>query len=917
MFSYLRQVFDLRFGESRIVIRSAVTLFGLIAAHTMLETARDALFLGRLPVSRLSLVYALLAVLSFFVARANASFVRAFGRRNGLITTLLGAAFGTIVFYLLKPSPTVVFALYVWSGLLGSVLVVQFWMLVGQAYTVSQGKRLFGLLASGGVLGAIAGAFVAMAVLDYVEVTELLVVAASIFLATAMFLTGEDVDDAPLTVVEHEDPSSHRHTLSGSLGMFADYPYLLRLSVLVALSTAAVLTTDYVFKAVAAATHTPNELGAFFAQYYAALNSAALVVQVFVASVLIQRGGVIGAFMLLPTLLVVGGGVSLLIGGGLAIFATKGADGALRHSLHRISSELLWMPLPEHVRARAKGIVDTVIVRVAQAVVASVLIVLSALSFDSPRYLAALVVVLSGGWLMLAIGLRKPYLDLFRAALNQRAGLEGRLELDLRSVEVVVEALSSRTPSSAIAAMELLEGSGRTRLIPALILYHESEEVLIRALQVVPIRERVDWVPLAERLLEHEHAQVRVAAVEALAQTGHTNQVQRRLEDISPWVRAHAAFWLVEPSLENPEDDESIRLVLDMEGTTGREARVGLLEAIEASGDDRWANLLLKLADSHEKLIAQAAVKAMTRIQDVRFIPILIRRLAIRDGRPTVREAIVGFGGNAFSTLKEVLYAKETNHRIRVHIPGTIARFRNSEALEVLTEALENLQDGRIRYKTLRALVFLSQRTLMPLKPVVLEKRLIAELREVFRLTAMLDRLAPLLSSSSENSPPSGKLLLQLLEEKRLQARERVFLLLQAGFPTEDLRSVQTAAHSGHRRRMAQAQEFLDALTLNCRTPELRPLLRIMVDDLSDHEVVFRAQAFSNFEVPRTSNQALRTLLQENDGSLSGLSAYYAVETGRNDLRAEVLEATRDNPQREASQSFFRRLSLEEAQGLA
>ena len=101
MVTAVRRVFDIRPDEGRLVARAAGTLFGLIAAHTMLETARDALFLGSLPVSRLTVVYALLAVLSLGAARANARFVGAFGRRNGLIITLLAAALGTMVLYLL------------------------------------------------------------------------------------------------------------------------------------------------------------------------------------------------------------------------------------------------------------------------------------------------------------------------------------------------------------------------------------------------------------------------------------------------------------------------------------------------------------------------------------------------------------------------------------------------------------------------------------------------------------------------------------------------------------------------------------------------------------------------------------------------------------------------------------------------
>jgi hypothetical protein len=892
-----RRIVDLRPGEGELVAKTGLTLFGLIAAHTMLETARDALFLGTLPVSRLALVYALLAVLSLGAAQANGRFVSAFGRRNGLIFTLLGATFGTVVLYLLEPTRPVVFGLYVWTGLLGSIIVVQFWMLVGHAFTVAQGKRLFGLLAAGGVLGAVAGAASSAALLELVPVRELLGLAALAFLGTAFFLTTIEVDDVP----DAPRGEKARAAMSGALDLFREYPYLARLAALIGISTAAVLATDYLFKWVAAERLPEADLGPFFARYYTALNAVALVVQLLVSGSLVRRVGVVGAFMVLPLLLALGAGASFVLASGVAVFLTKGADGALRHSLHRIAAELLWMPLPEHVRTRAKGVIDTVVVRGTQAATAGVLLGLAALGLDTPRVLSASVLGLSLLWLSFALALRRPYLDLFRAALGQRGG-RGRLELDLRSVEVVVEALSSRDTQQAVAAIDLLAASRRTRLIPALVLYHESTDVLLRALEVLPERERTDWVPLAERLLGHDQEAVRAAALEALAQTGHHEVVKGRLLDISPWVRAHAAFWLVHTAPDaRPRDDASIRLILEMPSSGGLEARVGLLEAIEASGDGRWADLLLELAEADEPEVAHAAVRAMTTVQDPRFLPLLVRRLSIRTGRATVRDALVALGEPAFEALERALNAPQTPTRVRTHVPATLARFGTQRAADVLLDALEATSDGRLRYKILRALRLLAESADVRLERRRLEARVLRELREHYRMAGYRLAVARARAAAGDEGLTSGGLLEGLLADKRDQALDRVFLLLQASFPDEELRSVRAAARSGDRRRRAQAQEFLDALTLGARAPELRPLLRLSVDDLPEEERLRRAREELGGELspgaPPTrdldtasTDAALHDLLQDEDAAVSSLAAYHVLETGQLGPRGPVGE---------------------------
>jgi MFS family permease len=188
----LGRLVDLRKGEVVPALRACLLLTLIIGGHTLLETARDALFLGKLPANRLAIVYALIAVLAFAVAGPNARFVRRFGERRALLITLLGAAVGTIALYLCPPTPAVVFTIYIWSAFLGTIIVVQFWMFLAHLFTPSQGKRLFGPIAAGGVVGAVAGASGAAAALAIVPVRALLPGATGAFVLAALLSTTMD-----------------------------------------------------------------------------------------------------------------------------------------------------------------------------------------------------------------------------------------------------------------------------------------------------------------------------------------------------------------------------------------------------------------------------------------------------------------------------------------------------------------------------------------------------------------------------------------------------------------------------------------------------------------------------------------------------------------------------------------------------
>src|SRR5690606_3064376 len=97
----------------------------------------------------------------------------------------------------------------------------------------------------------------------------------------------------------------------------------------------------------------------------------------------------------------------------------------------------------------------------------------------SLELLGVAVAVLAAGWVLTALALRRPYLDLFRQTLRQAAS-ERRLNLpglDLSSLEAVISTLNSPNDAEVRAALAVLAEEGRDALIPALILYHPSSDV--------------------------------------------------------------------------------------------------------------------------------------------------------------------------------------------------------------------------------------------------------------------------------------------------------------------------------------------------------------------------------------------------------------------------------------------------------
>ena len=287
----------------------------------------------------------------------------------------------------------------------------------------------------------------------------------------------------------------------------------------------------------------------------------------------------------------------------------------------------------------------------------------------------------------------------------------------------------------------------------------------------------------------------------------------------------------------------------------------------------------------------------MGKIKDERFVPILIPRLDIRDGRGSVREALVELGEPALDALERALLAAHTPEKVRVHIPRTISRFRSQRAVDILVEQLDNPRlPGLVRYKVLRGLGRLVAEGRVKIDRARIDGQIRHNLVEHLRVLAVKLALQRVPAQRGERSL---RLVLELLEAKYQQSLERAFRLLGIRHKNEDIRGVYFALRARERRTRAHALEFLDVLTATHGSDtvgrEVRELFVIAADDLSPAERVARATRFVP-DQPATHAEALTRLIADEDESLAAFAAYHALEYGSSELEHEVASALSRRP---------------------
>jgi len=890
MYAWLARFVDIRRSEVRAVAKAFATLFFILSAYTVLETARDVLLLTKLPLRNIGMAYIVAAICVLPASSIASRTSQWFGVRRALVAGLVIAAALLVVLFAAPPGSVTTVAIYAVCSLVGAILVPLFWSLVGSIFTVVQGRRLLGPIAAAGALGAAVGSSVAAGMLSMVHTRRLLIVSATMFALTALFVFAlyrpkNERKVAPVQPLKAPRPPE----------IVRQEPFVLRIALLAIASTAAVNALDYFFKWSVARDVPHERVAHFIAGYYAALNGVALVAQLLGTGALVRRVGVAAALVVTPFLLFCGASVAWVGGGALAlVIIVKTTDGLLRNSVHRIATELIYLPVRSSLRSAAKPFIDGAMARTAQAIVGAVLLALGNAHYLAARPLAGGVVTLLGIWLVLAITTRRPYLALLSRAIasDAIAPHDEADPLDLESAEELVQHLSDEDPLTVVGAMTALARRGRERLIPALVLLHQDEGILLRALAIFSDSPREDWVSRARTLLRDPRESLRIAAARALA-------VHNRLEvadldgESGARLRGYAALHFAREHAGMPVlGDARIQALLKRTGEAANEGRLGLLFALaDAPRDESLIPLLHaleRLADDSREW-NEGLARAAAAQQDTDMMPRLIARLPERESREAIRATLVAFGQPGLDELWATLLDSSRDRSLRIQIPDSIGRFGNKRAAELLLEVMESESDGRVRYKAIRALGRVVVEHHVDVDRARVERLAYSNLVEYFRLLGLQ---AALVEAPATASPyihtTTERLLVGLLDDKLRQSIERVFRLLKIAHPSQSIHRVHVALVSKDLRARANAAEFLDTLLRRADQRSLRRLFQVLEDDMTIATRVARAAPLLSFSPPRGRQEALERITRDGDQTLSALAIAHLAEVAGEPINLEI-----------------------------
>ncbi len=816
-------------NRKRSIAFSALMLFFGVAGHTLFETTRDSLFLQRVPISRLPWMYLILAAFAVVYSFAPMPNAQRGDPRAPFFRWSIATAAVSALFALFGPRAGIYgfYAMYLWSGFSGAILLSQAWILITRNVSGYHAKSDLAFVAIGGVVGGGAGALIARIVLTPgAGTTPLLLVSGLFVLAVASSIPlRADDEERALTMPER--------SMDGASVLLKD-PYLRTVTALGFLSFFSLTLLDVSYKTTLGRQVVPVNIPKVLATVSLAGNILSLVLQVFVARVGLRFLGTVALAVMLPFVLTVTSLGWAASGALVFLVIARVLDQGMRFSTQKTASELLLLPIGDTLRAKIKPILDVLLQRLAQGAASVVALIAIRMHL---RTWGALVAGSMCVWLVVALFLRVPYKRVFAQAL--RGGIL-RSTVVLRpfgreGTATLVAALSSDNEAEVEAALALLQEQRLTHLVPGLILYHPNRAIVERGMALLIAARRKDAEVPLRRIIEVGPDDVRAAALRGLGALGAPDETFRDLlGSTNVELRATAiavlfsrgamSFEEASQEMDEPSEIETIRAVL---------------RAIAANPSPVFARTLESVKDLAADGALVELVRAMGSLHDPRFVPNLIGYLARREARSEARAALAALGEPAQAALEDRLFDPQTPRAVVTHLPRSLARFANERAVGMLLRVAEEHPEGVVRFKALRGLGgMLARQPRLGVSAVRLTRMLDKAIADI-RTLAEIERPLAQEKAEGHNQQLVHRLLVDFVAGRRSQALERLFRLLAIRFPQEDLYRIYGGLTSSDPQLRRQSKELLETVLRGpARVPTLGLLAFLEEEDQGEPQAI-------------------------------------------------------------------------------
>ena len=867
--AFFRNAFKSFFSVKSEELRPLSLLFALSfcrgLAAVFFDAPANTLFISRFGSDLLPYVYLCAAGSSLLLGFGYSKLGSQWSPTTVLQITLSGLILSVLLFYgglLLTEKKSIIMGLMIWKEALFMLSNIVMWASAGYLFDVRQGKRLFGFVASGGILAMIIGGTLIPLIIRFSGIHLLFLLSAFALIAMLLVFrrlssTYQDCFSMPLAT---NPLVSEQKKITD---LFRNR-YLLLFFGLSVLSNFGFFFVDYVyFNRIEIAFPNEEKLAGFFGLFSAIVGAVQLITSTFLSGPLMTRFGLGFGLMALPALNALGMGIAALIsmtvGTGSSflglILLTKLCDEALRSSLLAPSFRILYQPLPKNERLRFQAVTESIIEPLGVGLAGAFLLLFTHVYPLPLHFLCLLLMAILIGWLAVGERLRREYTRLLTQALSKRRLTEVSLSLEDGSTVQIFEAgLKSPNPAEVIYCLQMLEEVQHPEFQKFLHTLIDHPEPSVRE----NVIKRIIHFPSA-RLVSDLKKRLEMESIPALrgeilkALCAHIEEeeidwVLPFLEERSPEVRSGAISGLMEHGgIEGILVAGS--MLQKMVASPDCEERLLAAKTLSKMGSHRFYRPLLQLLHDPDSTIVNAALKACEKLPHIKPLPRIFECLNCFSHRSVAFNTLLKIGDQAIPSIEALLNQNSIAPSLRQRLFKLLGRIGGPPSIAIL-KRFWNSPDLLIRLHALQSLVVCGYRA-RDTEIEFLKKQIHHEVIQSIQLHSMIVNLG---------IDDHLITLRKALESEIKSHQEQLFILLSFLYHSPGLLAVQKELDNPSSVQRAHALEVLD----NHLSSELKEMIFPLLDDLSTQERLSKLQRYEASESLSAEQQLHALLLQEN-----------------------------------------------------
>lgn len=348
-----------RFAGGRRAAILFVNFFLIILAYYQIKPASRSFFVEYLGSERLPYAWIGTALVWLLFIGMYHEIVRRYERLT-IVLASCGLFIALLVgfrLWLMASSQTAAFAFYIFVDIFSVVLVEQFWSLANTVHTTHEGRRWYGFVGTGGLVGGVASGAFAGTLIQKVGLTS-----QGLLLVAAVLLGGVIIINLVMARAglyrEAEPTPATKEAQKGWQPLIKSRYLLLIAAMLLAAQMAQPIVEYQFINRVEAAYPDLNQRTAYLSWFFSMLSLVAIAVNLTLTPIIHRFLGVLVGLLIQPLAL------SMF---SLAFFvqpllslgsAMKVSDRGLSYSINRASKEVLYIPIDPVVTYQAKAWID-------------------------------------------------------------------------------------------------------------------------------------------------------------------------------------------------------------------------------------------------------------------------------------------------------------------------------------------------------------------------------------------------------------------------------------------------------------------------------------------------------------------------------------------------------------------------------